>query len=157
MKTSSRAFGLSVAIGAAANLVITSGLAEQATIPDGKRSVWSGVYTTAQSERGQNVHRESCVSCHGSRLNGAGEPDMPPSPAIAREGFLRKWVGRNVAQLSEYVRTKMPPDTPGTLNDQETVDAIAHMFATSNIPAGDKELPSDPKALAEIVIELQRK
>jgi hypothetical protein len=82
---------------------------------------------------------------------------MPPSPAIAREGFLRKWAGRSVAELSEYVRTKMPPDTPGRLSDQETVDAIAHMFAISNIPAGDKELSPDSKVLAEIVIEVQGK
>ena len=82
---------------------------------------------------------------------------MPPSPAIAREGFLRKWNGRSVAELFEYVRTKMPPDTPGRLSDQETVESIAHIFATSNIPAGDKELPTDPKALESFVIEVQRK
>jgi hypothetical protein len=51
------------------------------------------------------------------------------------------------------VRTKMPPDSPSMLSDQEYVDAIAHILATSNIPAGDKELPADPTALANIVIE----
>jgi hypothetical protein len=31
------------------------------------------------------------------------------------------------------------------------------MFASSNIPAGDKELPSDRNALANIVIDAQPK
>ena len=50
----------------------------------------------------------------------------------------------------------MPPDAPGTLTDQQTMDAIAHMFAVSGMPAGDRELPLDPKALANILIEAQR-
>ena len=125
--------------------------------PSGKVSAWSGVYTAAQAKRGEEVHSASCAQCHGPRLNGAGQPDMPSSPAIARVGFLRKWAGRPVAELAEYVRTKMPPDAPGRLSEKETVDAIAHMFAVSNMPAGDKELPADPKALAEIVIEAEAK
>jgi hypothetical protein len=90
-------------------------------------------------------------------LNGAGEPDMPPSPAVAREGFLRKWSGKSVAELSEYVQKTMPPDTPGRVSAQESADVIAHMFAVSNIPAGDKELQSDDKSLANIMIEQKPK
>ena len=132
-------------------------LAELAAPAGAKVSVWSGVYTAAQDKRGGEIHEGICASCHGARLNGAGQPDMPPSPAIARAGFLHKWAGQTVAALFVYVRTKMPPDNPGTLTDQETIDAVAHMFAVSNIPPGDKELPPDPKALADIVIEEQPK
>jgi mono/diheme cytochrome c family protein len=123
----------------------------------GKVSIWSGVYTAAQAKRGETVHAGSCTSCHGTRLNGAGQPDMPPSPAIAREGFLRKWAGKPVSELFVYVRTKMPPDTAGSLTEREAIDSIAHMFAVSNIPAGDKEMPSDEKALTDFVIEAQPK
>jgi cytochrome c len=120
-------------------------------------SVWSGVYTAAQNKRGEELHAAVCVMCHGPRLNGAGQPEMPPSPAIARASFLQKWAGRNVAALFIYVRHTMPPDAPGTLTDQQCIDAIAHMFAVSGMPAGDKELPPDPNALANIVIEAQPK
>jgi mono/diheme cytochrome c family protein len=133
---------------------ILAGLAK----PAGTRvSVWSGVYTAAQNERGEELQSGACAHCHGPRLNGAGQPDQPPSPAIARATFLRKWSGQTVAALFVYVRTKMPPDNPGSLTDQQSIDAIAHMFAVSNMPAGDKELPPDPKALAGIVIESQPK
>jgi cytochrome c len=120
-------------------------------------SVWSGVYSAAQGKRGEELHAAACVMCHGPLLNGASQPEMPPSPAIARAGFLRKWAGRNVAALFVYVRYTMPPDAPGTLTDQQSIDAIAHMFAVSGMPAGDKELPPDPNALSNIVIEAQPK
>ena len=120
-------------------------------------SVWSGVYTAAQGKRGEELHAAVCVMCHGPRLNGASQPEMPPSPAIARTPLLRKWSGQSVAALFVYVRHTMPPDSPGTLTDQQTIDAIAHMFAVSGMPAGDKELPPDANALANIVIETQPK
>jgi cytochrome c len=119
-------------------------------------SVWSGVYTAAQNKRGEELHADVCVMCHGRRLNGAGQSEMPPSPAIAGATFLRKWAGRNVAALFVYIRHSMPTDSPGTLTDQQTLDAIAHMFAISDMPAGDRELPLDPKALANIMIEAQQ-
>jgi len=120
-------------------------------------SVWSGVYTAAQSKRGQEVHADVCIMCHGRQLNGAGQPEMPPSPAIAGNALLRKWSGQTVAALFVVVRHTMPPDAPGTLTDQQTIDAIAHMLAVSGIPAGDRDLPTDPKALANILIEAQPK
>ena len=120
-------------------------------------SVWSGVYTAAQNKRGEEIHSAACAMCHGPRLNGAGQPEMPPSPAIARATFLRIWAGRTVAALLVIVRHTMPPDAPGTLTDQQCIDAIAHMFAVSGMPAGDKELPPDANALANIVIEMQPK
>jgi mono/diheme cytochrome c family protein len=118
-----------------------------------KASVWSGAYTAAQAKRGADFYSGACAQCHGPNLNGAGQPDLPPSPAIARATFLRKWAGKPVAELFVYMRTQMPPDNPGTLTDQQAVDAIAHMFAVSNIPPGDKELLPDPKGLADLVIE----
>lgn len=117
-------------------------------------SVWSGVYTAAQNQRGEALHADVCAMCHGERLNGAGNPEMPPSPAIAGTSFMRKWSGRTVAALFLYVRQTMPPDSPGTLTDQQALDAIAHMLAVNKMPAGDKELPADIKALANIMIEV---
>ena len=120
-------------------------------------SVWSGVYTDAQNKRGEKIHADLCAMCHGPRLNGAGQSEMPPSPAIAGATFLRKWTGGNVAALFVLVRHTMPPDAPGTLTDQQSLDAVAHMLAVSGIPAGSRELPPDQKALAGIVIDAQPK
>jgi S-disulfanyl-L-cysteine oxidoreductase SoxD len=120
-------------------------------------SVWSGVYTAAQNKRGEELHAAACAVCHGPRLNGAGQPEMPPSPAIAGAVLLRKWSGQTVAALFVVVRHTMPPDAPGILTDQQIIDSIAHMFAVSGMPAGSKELPVDEKALANILIEAKPK
>ena len=120
-------------------------------------STWSGVYTAAQNRRGEEIHAAACAMCHGPRLNGAGQPEMPPSPAIAGTTLLRKWSGQTVAALFVVVRHTMPPDAPGTLTDQQSIDSIAHMLAVSGMPAGSKELPVDQKALANILIEARPK
>lgn len=118
---------------------------------------WSGVYSAAQNSRGEEIHASVCAMCHGYRLNGAGNPEMPPSPAIAGGTWLRKWTNQSVAALFVYVRNAMPPDAPGTLTDQQTVDAIAHMLAISGMPAGEREMPPDPKALAHMLIQARPK
>lgn len=82
---------------------------------------------------------------------------MPPSPAIAGETFLRKWDGKTISELFTYVQKEMPIDNPGSLTDQESIDAVAHMFAVSDLPAGDKELPPHAGALTGIVIQQQKK
>jgi mono/diheme cytochrome c family protein len=143
--------------GFASALAVTAPLAMAQEGAKAKVSVWSGVYTAAQSKRGEALYAGACAHCHGLRLNGAAQADQPPSPAIARATFLRKWAGQPVAALFDYVQTNMPPDNPGSVTAQQSVDAIAHMFAVSSIPAGDKELPPDPKALADIVIEAEAK
>jgi mono/diheme cytochrome c family protein len=143
--------------GAATADQVTTILAGLPKTGGAKISVWSGVYTAAQNERGEELYSGACAQCHGLQLNGAGQPDQPPSPAIARATFLRKWAGQTVAALFVYIHTKMPPEYPGTLTEQQSIDAIAYMFAVSKMPAGDKELPTDRKALENIVIEAQPK
>ena len=112
----------------AAILAVTASVA---MAQDAKVSVWSGVYTDAQNKRGQELYSGACAHCHGLKLNGAAQPDQPPSPAIARVGFLRKWQGQPVAALFDYVHTKMPPDNPGSITAQQAIDAIAYMFAVA--------------------------
>jgi mono/diheme cytochrome c family protein len=154
MKCSAWSRSLTVGVGLAVAVLMMASFSEPAAA---QVSIWSGVYTQAQSKRGQALYSGACSQCHGPRLNGAAQSDQPPSPAIARAGFLRKWDGKTVAELFTYVREMMPTDRPGTLTDQDAIDAIAHMFAVSEIPAGDKELPTDKKALEGIVIQPQKK
>jgi cytochrome c len=119
----------------------------------GQASIWDRVYSATQATRGQTTYSANCAKCHGRTGNGAGEPDQPESPAIARDAFLREWEGKTVAELFELVRTTMPHDNPKSRTDQEYIDSIAHMFRLSNLPAGANDLPPDPAALARIVIK----
>ncbi len=116
-------------------------------------SVWDGVFTEAQAARGRLAYSGACSFCHGRRLNGApDDPDMRSTPPLARARFVREWDGRSLATLYEYTRLTMPEDNPGSLTDQEFVDAIAYMLSVGGMPAGDDELAPDSQSLARIVI-----
>ena len=119
-------------------------------------SVWDGVFTEAQAERGQAVYPGPCGLCHGRRLDGApDDPDMLSTPSLARARFLRIWEGRSLATLFEYTRATMPEANPESLDDQEYVDIIAYMLSVSWMPAGDDELEPDSQSLARFIIRQQ--
>src|SRR5271157_4911170 len=74
---------------------------------DTTSSVWDGVYTQAQADRGKALYNSSCAACHGDQLNG-GET----APALVGGEFLSNWNGLTVGQLFDRIRTSMPPGTP---------------------------------------------
>lgn len=117
-------------------------------------SIWDGVYTQEQAERGAAAYLGPCGLCHGRMLNGApDDPDMRPAPALSRYRFIRVWDGRSLATLYEYTRSTMPQSNPGYMDDQTYVDIIALMLERSGAPAGDAELVPDVGTLSRIVIE----
>jgi mono/diheme cytochrome c family protein len=119
-------------------------------------SVWDGVFTETQAERGRAAYPGACALCHGRRLNGApDDPDMAATPSLARARFLRTWDGKSLATLFEYTRATMPQDNPGSLTDEEYVDVIAYMLSVGGMPAGEVDLQPDPEDLARVVIEPQ--
>src|SRR5690348_15068020 len=77
-------------------------------------SIWDGVYTQEQADRGKKVNAGVCAKCHGVRGDGANEPDQPGGPAIARFTFLAKWENSTIASLYEFIKTTMPPDNPAS-------------------------------------------
>jgi mono/diheme cytochrome c family protein len=120
-------------------------------------SVWDGVFTEAQANRGQAAYEGACGTCHGHRLNGApDDPDMRSTPPLARARFLRVWQGRSLATLFEFTRATMPEDNPDSMTEQEYVDVIAYMLILGGMPAGDAELQPDAQSLARVVIRAGR-
>lgn len=117
-------------------------------------SVWDGIYTDEQAERGQAIYIGQCAMCHGSRLDGAADdPDQRNGPALARARMIRSWNGQSVASLFEYTRSTMPDFNPGSLSGQQTSDILAYMFQVSNMPSGDEELTDSLALLGRIIIE----
>jgi mono/diheme cytochrome c family protein len=129
--------------------VVASAVAQ----PRSGRSIADGVFTAEQARRGQVAYTGPCDRCHGYKLDGAAEdPDMLPAPPVAGPKFLRKWDGRSLAVLVEYLDRTMPANNPGYLTDAELADIVAFMLAASGMPAGTEPLPSDRQALAGIAI-----
>jgi mono/diheme cytochrome c family protein len=99
-------------------------------------SVWNGVYTSAQAERGAGRYRQQCVMCHGAVLEGNGEAP----PLTGR--FIPDWAGTSLAELFEKVQATMPLFAPGTLSASGTADLLAFILQANGFPAGPKDLES---------------
>jgi cytochrome c553 len=106
------------------------------------RTVWDGVYTEAQAERGRAAYQQSCVSCHRDDLRGDNT-----TPSLVGESFLFLWGDMEVGELSARVQKLMPPERPGSLPVQTYADIVAFILQKNAFPAGSTELGGEPDAL----------
>ena len=112
------------------------------------KSVWDGVYTKAQADRGQPLYKQYCASCHGDMLEG-----IEMAPALAGGGFIDNWAGQTMGDLFERIRATMPRDKPGRLSRDVNADITAYMLSFNQFPSGETELPRDTQVLQQIRID----
>ena len=96
-------------------------------------SVWDGVYSEAQAERGRQLYEASCARCHGDDLSGAN------ARPLAGESFIRDWGGLRLDGVLTRART-MPPGGAGSLGEAGYVDIIAYVLEVNEFPHGEHEL-----------------
>lgn len=97
------------------------------------RTVWDGVYTEAQAERGRNVYLGTCARCHGDDLSGF-------RGAMDGQRFLEGWGEDTVQSLYDRIHSTMPPGQAGSIPDQAYVDIVAFFLSRNNFPTGEGEL-----------------
>ena len=115
------------------------------------KSVWDGVYTEEQANRGKQGYAEQCASCHGPELTG-GEM----APALAGGEFLAGWDGLTMGDLFERIRISMPQNSPGSLSGAQNADILAFMLASNKFPVGQTELAKDAMVLKTIKFEAKK-
>ena len=128
----------------AAALAVSAGIGGAAWAQTGA-TVLDGVYTAAQSDRGQAAFSEHCAACHGSGLTGNGE-----APALVGGEFISNWAGLTVGELFERIRTTMPQDNPGKLSRAQYADTLSFILKSNGYPAGQKDLDSRTEFLKAI-------
>jgi mono/diheme cytochrome c family protein len=131
----------------AAALLIAFAIAQEAT-----RSVWDGVFTQEQADRGRPLYNQHCASCHADTLMGG---EMSP-PLVGGE-FLSNWNGLTLGDLFERIRTSMPQNKPGTLSREVNADITAYILSVNKFPVGKKELPHSAEFLRDIRIDSEKK
>lgn len=114
-------------------------------------SVWEGIYTEAQSDRGKDLYAQQCASCHGGELSG-GEM----APPLSGGEFMAGWDGLTVGDLFERIRISMPQNSPGSLSSQQDADVLAFIFAVNRFPAGTAEMPKEAGILKQIKFEAKK-
>jgi uncharacterized protein len=118
--------------------------AAQSTPPD-MRTIWDGVFTQAQADRGREQYRNSCASCHKADL--LGESAAPP---LAGPEFSQRWVGSNVDDLLTTIRRSMPQDAPDSLGTPAYVDLVSYLLSVNGSPAGANDMPLESAGLKQI-------
>ena len=96
------------------------------------RTVWDGVYTSPQADRGLRDFGASCAGCHSLAPDGR----LP----LVGEGFWKSFSQKTVGEMFEYVSTYMPNGSPGSLADAAYMDIVALMLSSNGFPAGTSEL-----------------
>jgi cytochrome c5 len=108
-------------------------------------SVWDGVYTASQVDRGKAAYARHCSRCHGD------DPANSRNP-LSGDRFAEHWESRTLADLFHRIRDTMPPGEASTVGAADKLDALAYLLKRNGFPEGRAELPSDGAALATIQI-----
>jgi mono/diheme cytochrome c family protein len=125
---------------AAISLAVGVALAAQAAA-----SVWSGIYSADQADRGRRLYVRDCAQCHGATLLGA-----EGGSALVGRTFLSPWEKKSVGELFDQMRKTMPDAAPGSLSDRQYLDLLAYLLRENAFPVGQNDLPSTLAALNAI-------
>jgi hypothetical protein len=132
--------------GAVFSIVLTSWLWGQAlsgqALSGQTRTVLEGVYSPAQAARGEAAYGANCAKCHeGADVDG---------PPLTGDPFMDRWREDTLAALFTFIKTRMPQDSPGKLNEGAYLDILADLLQRNSIPPGTKDLTVD--ALTKVVL-----
>jgi mono/diheme cytochrome c family protein len=117
----------------------------------GVRTVWDGVYTAEQADRGKTLYAQACVGCHAADLRGDGT-----APSLVEGDFAFQWADTSVGELYEQIRKLMPSTRPNSLPPQSYVDIVAFILQANQFPAGRNELAAELATLEQIRITAKR-
>ncbi len=118
--------------------MIDPSAAAQTTAQAQRQTVWNGVYTEAQAERGSIAYLANCAPCHGAELEGVAN--------LKGEDFMERWREFDARGLYDWISKSMPrqrrgsANRPGSLDEITYLDIIAHIFRGNDFPPGSREL-----------------
>jgi quinoprotein glucose dehydrogenase len=110
-------------------------------------SVWDGVYTAAQAERGKATFNLSCSRCHNSDLSGSER-----GPTLTGDKFLSNWLDGSLEPLFSFIRDSMPQGSANIVSDENKADVLAYILQRNNLPPGTTELAANAARLDSIQV-----
>lgn len=106
------------------------------------KTVWDGIYTDDQANRGRSAYLDNCSPCHGADLEGLN------GVRLSGPEFMERWREFDVGALFDFISKSMPrqrqgsPNKPGSLSIDTYTDIITHILRTNHFPSGSRELTS---------------
>lgn len=119
-------------------------------------TVLDGVYTPAQAARGEAAYSASCSGCH--------EGQDADGPELTGKALLDRWREDTLEPLFTFIKTRMPGNLPGSLDDGAYADILAYILQANHLPGGTRELspgsvgsiqlvgPEGPRPLSNLTI-----
>jgi mono/diheme cytochrome c family protein len=132
-------------------LVLVSSLS--ASPQEFEKTMWDGVFTSADAVRGQSDYLQMCSSCHGADLKGG----KSGAPALTGPAFFERWHNLSVFDLYFAAEGRMGEASNPLVFDfrympPELVrDIVSYILEVNGAPAGE-ELPTDFDRLRQIQI-----
>jgi S-disulfanyl-L-cysteine oxidoreductase SoxD len=108
-------------------------------------SVWDGVYTSAQAERGKATFDVSCSRCHNADLSGSER-----GPTLTGDKFQSNWVDGSLEPLFSFIRDQMPQGSANIVSDDSKADVLAYILQRNTFPPGKTELTANGARLDTI-------
>jgi quinoprotein glucose dehydrogenase len=112
-----------------------------------EKTVWNGVYTADQADRGKAAYGEQCAACHGPTLGG-----IDVAPPLSGNAFLNNWNNTSAGDLFARIHDTMPLNNPGGLSAKTVSDIEAYIFEANGFPAGQTALPPNQAMMAGVKI-----
>lgn len=100
-----------------------------------RQTIWSGVYTSAQASRGQELFQTHCAECHDGDLN----PSNTASRLVG-DRFMDRWREDSLANLFDFVSTSMPRNRPASLTKPVYLDVLSYLLSRNAVQGGPTEL-----------------
>jgi quinoprotein glucose dehydrogenase len=110
-------------------------------------TIWDGVYTAAQAERGKATFDVSCSRCHNSDLSGSER-----GPTLTGDKFLANWLDGSLEPLFSFIRDQMPQGSANILNDDSKIDVLAYILQRNSFPPSTTALTANVARLDTIQI-----
>ncbi|HXP84309.1 MAG TPA: cytochrome c [Bryobacteraceae bacterium] len=109
------------------------------------RSVWDGVFSNAQAQRGEAMYPSTCAGCHGANLEGK------PDPSLIGPAFIDRWREDNLSTLYNHISTRMPARAPGSLTERAYLDLLAFILRSNDMPVGAEDLTAAATANIRLI------
>lgn len=90
----------------------------------------AGIFTSVQADRGRTAFDASCSECH-------------TTSEFRGRAFQSAWGHRTVYSFYRDLRSTMPDDNPGSLEDDTYLDVVSFILSVNGHAAGPDELAAN--------------
>jgi quinoprotein glucose dehydrogenase len=110
-------------------------------------TVWSGVYSKTEAERGKQAYAQLCSRCHGTDMKGG-----LTAPSLIGAKFFDRWHDLRLADVVAYLQAAMPREHEFYVPADSARAIVGLMLKESGVPAGREAMATDVRVQREILI-----